>query len=233
MYIIFFSFFLLFFQQNLAMEEKNPCTKADNVDQVAQEIDTLSLRSEKPTKTKKVSLQEWWFLQENKSPFTVLNIDPYTSKEEICNALSRIPDNETDRDKVCAQLALTRHALLETRADIEIEKFRSQLRTNKQDESTIKVIQDACKFIELYRVTPSFCIAFFQEANDIILKKFPLSTVPEKKDLMEIALRQRVLLDKFEEHNISSDDPSYTMAAWKKDLAAVFKHLLKAQSKDS
>jgi hypothetical protein len=221
---IVFTTAIIFTSLLYSMEEKNPNA---NVDHLAQEVDTLSLHSEKPKKTKKVSLQQWWFLQENKSPFTVLDIDPYASKEEIHKALSRIPDNETDRDKVCAQLALTRHALLETRADSEIEKFRSKLRANKQDESTIKVIQDACKFMELYRVTPSFCIAFFQTANDIILKKFPLTTVPEKQDLMEIAVRQRVLLDKFEGHNISSDDPSYTMAAWKEDLAAVFARVLK------
>ena len=228
-----------------SMEEKNPYTKADNVDQLAEKVDALSIQSEKPTKAINPSHQEWWFLQENKSPFTVLNIDPYVSKEELHDSLSKIPDNEENKEIVLAKYSLMRsYDSFEHMANEKIEDIRSKLfPIFKPFEERLELMEEGCSFLELYRVTPAYCLAFFRSANAIIgdekNKAFTLTTVAngKKTEGQKLIIRcliivntQDAFIDKFKMRNISSNDSDYSIKEWEKDFDAVRKYLKKAQS---
>ena len=81
------------------------------------ELEAIIRRVEQVAIQEKIgSFAGWWLKQKNKSPFSVLKIDPYASLEVIHDSLSKIPDTEKT-EILSARDTLQQHNLLQIRAD--------------------------------------------------------------------------------------------------------------------
>ena len=176
------------------MEER----RINSVDTLAETLNKTSLLDFYPS--------TWFRLYPDESPYSVLGIDPYASRQETTKALSEIKEESSTKIKQARHLLITSKDILNLEATAKFTAITSQWHRAKSNQDQMETIKIAVKMVDSYCIDSQYGCTFFEETYSSLKKSALHASGNQLLSLMQIVDKQKTFCDKIKKFHTQKQD---------------------------